>query len=158
MSEKENKFIGSEAAIPNPKLKVFSILIGTWTTLGKHPMFPETTFHGRVAFDWIEGGAFLIMRTEIDEPGIPSGLSIIGSDDNMPNCLMLYFDERGVSRKYEVQMTGNSWKWWRNTPNFSQRFTSTISNDGNAINGSGELSKDGATWEKDLELIYSRVK
>ena len=158
MSKRKNKQIGNEAVMPNPKLQAFSILIGTWTTIGSHPYFPKTTLHGRASFDWIEGGAFLIMRTEIDEPGIPSGLAIIGSDDNTPECFMLYFDERGVSRKIDVQITKNIWKWWRNTPNFSQRFIATISNDGNTINGSGELSRDGATWEKDLDLIYSRIK
>ena len=44
-------------------------------------------------------GAFLMMRSEIDEPGIPSGLAIIGNDDSRDEYSMHYFDERGVSRK-----------------------------------------------------------
>ena len=47
----------------------------------------------------------MIMRTEIDEPQIPSGLAIFGTDD-----------------------------------------------------GKGELSKDGTTWEGDLELTDRRVQ
>jgi hypothetical protein len=39
------------------------------------------------------------MRTEIEEPGIPSGLAIIGSDDQTEALTMLYFDERSVSRR-----------------------------------------------------------
>ena len=72
---------------------------------------------------------------------------------------MLYFDESGVSRKYEVSLHDNVWKWWRNSPDFSQRFTGTIVDDGNTIASTGELSKDnGSTWEKDLALTYRRAR
>jgi hypothetical protein len=71
---------------------------------------------------------------------------------------MLYFDERTVSRKYEVALHGNVLHWWRNAPGFSQRYTATVSEDGRTIVGKGELSKDGTTWEGDLELTYSRVQ
>src|SRR5262245_42093410 len=128
------------AAIPNPALEPFGVLVGTWRTVGTHPMIPGTTFHGRTMFQWIEGGAFLILHSEIDEPGIPSGIAIVGSDDAVGEYSMLYFDERGVSRKYQVSLRGNLWKWWRNAPGFSQRFTGTIQDDGRTIVGKGELS------------------
>jgi hypothetical protein len=146
-----------EAAIPNPALNPFVILIGSWNTVGTHPFFPDTTFHGRASFDWLEGGAFLIMHSEIDEPGIPSGVSIFGSDDSTGEYFMVYFDERGVSRKYEMSLKGNRWKWWRNTPEFSQRFAGTITDNGKTIIGKVEMSKDGSPWEKDLELTYTKI-
>lgn len=77
-----------------------------------------------------KGGAFLIMRSEIDEPGIPRGLAIIGSDDSRDEYSMRYFDERGVSRKYEIMRNDNVWKWWRNALDFSQHFTGTFIDDG----------------------------
>jgi hypothetical protein len=70
---------------------------------------------------------------------------------------MLYFDERGVSRRYEVSLEGNVWKWWRNAPGLSQRFTGVITADGRTIVSNGELSRDGARWEPDLALTYTRV-
>lgn len=100
--------------------------------------------------------AFLIMHSQIDEPGIPSGIAIFGSDDTTGECPMLYFDERGVSRRYEVSFRDDVWKWWRNAPGFSQRFTGTIAADGRTIVGRGELSRDGASWEPDLQLTYTR--
>ena len=97
------------------------------------------------------------MHSEIDEPQIPSGIAIFGTDDTTGECSMLYFDERGVSRRYEVSIKGNVWRWWRNAPGFSQRFVGTIAADGRTIDGRGELSRDGTKWEGDLQLIYTRT-
>jgi hypothetical protein len=149
--------IGREALIANPALRPFAVLLGEWRTVGTHPYFPDVTFHGRASFEWLEAGAFLIMRTETDEPQIPSGLAIFGTDDATGDCSMLYFDERKVSRKYEVALKDNVLRWWRTAPGFSQRYVATISGDGRTIVGKGELSKDGVTWEGDLELTYSRM-
>ena len=149
--------IGREALIPNPALKVFSFLIGTWNTVGSHPLLPNQVLRGRVSFEWIEGGAFLKVHSEMDGPDIPSGVAIIGSDDAAGEFFMLYFDERGVSRKQGVSIEGNVWKWWRDFPGFSQRYSSTLSADGQTMIGTGELSKDGTHWERDLDLTYTRT-
>jgi len=149
--------MANEASIPNPKLKPLSALIGKWKTVGTHPLLPGTTFHGHTTFEWLEGGAFLIMHSEIAEPGIPSGNAIFGSDDDTGEYFMLYFDERGVSRKYEVTLRDDTLKWWRNAPGFSQRFSGTFVDGGRTIVGKGELSKDGSLWEGDLELTYTRA-
>ena len=147
----------NEAAKPNPSLEPLNVLVGTWNTIGTHPLVPGTTFHGRTSFAWLEGGAFLIMHSQIDEPEIPSGIAVIGSDDATGELSMLYFDERGVSRRYEVSIRDNVWKWWRNAPGFSQRFTGTIAADAGTIASGGELSHDGERWEPDLALTYTRV-
>src|SRR5687767_9297813 len=83
-----------EASIPNPALEPFRVLVGNWETTGTHLLIPDTVLHGRTSFEWLEGGAFLVMRSEIDEPGVPSGIAIFGSDDASNEYFMLYFDER----------------------------------------------------------------
>ncbi|MBO0778472.1 MAG: hypothetical protein J2P37_06540 [Ktedonobacteraceae bacterium] len=152
------KKIGSEAFIPNPALASFKVLVGEWQTIGSHPYLPGITLHGRTTFDWLFGGAFLIMHSEIDDPNIPSGVAIFGSDDMAKNYFQLYFDERGVSRKYDVTMTGDQLKWWRDEPSFSQRVTIVIEDNGNKMESQGEMSREGAAWEKDLALTYVRVR
>ena len=147
----------NEAAKPNKALEPLGVLVGEWSTTGTHPQIPNKTFHGRTSFAWIEGGAFLVMHSQIDEPEIPSAIAVFGTDDKTGDCSMLYFDERGVSRRYEVSIADNVWKWWRNAPGFSQRFTGTISPDRRTIVGGGELSKDGVNWEGDLALTYTRI-
>lgn len=152
------KVIGQEALKPNPALEAWRVLVGEWETVGSHGLLPGVTLHGRARFEWIEGGAFLLMRTEIDEPQIPSGIAIFGSDDSTREFFMIYFDERGVSRKYDASFEDNVLKWWRSGPEFSQTYTVTVADGGKRMIGKGELSKDGSTWEKDLDLTYTRVR
>lgn len=97
------------------------------------------------------------MRSGIDDPRFPGAIAIIGSDDAEGEYYMLTFDERGVSRKYEVTLHDNTWKWWRNAPGFLQRYEGLIGDGGNTIMTKGELSKDGLSWERDLDLTYKRV-
>lgn len=91
--------IGSAALAPNPALKPFEFLIGDWRTRGTHPMVPGKELLGRTSFAWHEGSAFfLIMRSEVHEPDFPDSVAIIGSDDTSGRFVMIYIDERGVSR------------------------------------------------------------
>jgi hypothetical protein len=150
--------LASEAMIPNPRLASFKSLIGVWTTVGRHSMMPAITLHGLTAFEWCEGGAFVRIRSEIEEPGIPSGIALIGSDDGTEALTMLYFDERAVTRRYEVAMEGAVLRWWRTAPGFSQRFVLTVAPEGETLRGVSSLSKDDVTWDQDLELSYTRVK
>ena len=150
--------VGNKALVPNPALRSFEALVGEWHTTGTHPQVPGTIFHGRTSFAWHEGGAFLIMRSEIDEPEIPSGVAVFGSDDATGRYFMLYFDERGVSRKYDVTMTGNVLTWRREDPSFSQRATITIAEGGTRMIMKGEMSRDGGAWEDDLSLTYVQAR
>ena len=125
---------------------------------GSHPYLPGITLHGRTTCEWLEGGAFLIMHSEIDHPNFPSGIGIFGSDDAAKTYFLLTFDSRGVSRKYDVTMTGNQLKWWRAEPSFSQRVTMTIEDNGNKVETQGEMSREGAAWEEDLAQTYVRVR
>ena len=150
--------IAREALIPNPGLKAFESLIGTWETVGHHPMLPGKTLHGRTTFEWHEGGAFVLMRTETDEPDIPSGIAIFGNDDGAKTLTMLYFDERKVARRYEAELQGDMLRWWRTTPEFSQRYTISINHEADTMQGAGEMSKDGGPWGPDLGMSYTRMK
>ena len=147
-----------KASVPNPALESFRVLIGNWNTTGTHGLVPDTVLHGRTSFEWLENGAFLMMRSEIDDPRFPSAIAMIGSDDSEQEYYMLTFDERGVSRKHEMTLQDNLWKWWRNAPGFFQRYEGMIVDGGNTIIGKGEVSKDGVSWEQDLDLTYTRVE
>lgn len=144
--------------LPNPALRPLATLIGDWTTTGSHPLAPDTTLHGRSSFRWLEGGAFLIWHSQIDHKDFPAGTAIFGSDDATGECFILYYDERKVSRKYNVSLEGSVLTWWRDAPGFSQKYTWTFADGGDTIIGKGQLCKDGTTWEDDLDLNFTRVK
>ena len=148
----------SEQQPPQPtrSLKPFDVLIGEWTMVGSHPQLPSA-LHGHSTFEWLRDGALLTWHFNWDAgQGIPNAYSIIGHDDAVEPCSMLYTDERGVARIYQMSLADGVWKQWRNAPEFSQRMTGTFSDDGNTIICEGELSRDGATWEPDLRVTYTR--
>jgi len=142
----------------NPRLQSLAVLIGEWTTVGTHPLFPGKTFHGRASFEWLESGAFLLYHSHTDEPEIPDGVSILGTDDATPDTgTMLYFDVRNVSREYRWTFSDNEWTWSRDEPGFSQRMVLTVGDDGKSIEAKGQMSRNGQQWERDLQLMYARV-
>ena len=96
-----------KASIPNPALAPLGALIGQWTTAGAHPHLPGVTLRGRAECERIAGGAFIAMRTEVDHPEIPAGIAVFGTDGTAEETFMLYFDERTVSRKFDVNLRDN---------------------------------------------------
>ena len=142
----------------NPVLKPFIILAGDWKTVGHHRLMPGTTLHGITSFSWLEGSAFLIMHTQMDEPEVPDSVSVIGSDDATGRLFMLYIDVRGVSRKFEVRFTGNVLEMWRDFPGFAQRCKCVLKDGGESMEGIWELCEDGVNWVRDMELRYTKVE
>ena len=142
---------------PNPELKNLEVVVGEWDLQGAHPLIP-TPIRGRASFEWLEGGDFLAWRTNYEQPGPPSALAVIGRDDSTATYSVLYYDQRGVSRIYEITIEDNVWKMRRDAPGFQQRMTFTISDDRNTITVHGELSEDGSHWKQDLDLSYTRTR
>lgn len=143
---------------PNPALQPFAKLIGTWSIEGHHPYVTDKTLIGQVTFEWIYGGAFLVVRSEIhNDPRFPNGIEIFGSDDTTKEFFMLHFDERDVSRKYDVAVEGSTIRWWRDSAEFSQHFELTIADNGNTMVSKGKMRQGTGEWESDLELRYTRI-
>lgn len=151
---------------PNSFLDQLDALVGKWEmgiSVGG-----QTLSGGRAMFDWIEEGAFLVYRAEAgDTSGMPSEMvansplptvSVIGLDDSSEQFTMLYADARSVFRVYQMSLSDGVWKLWRDAPGFSQRFTGTVSDDGDTITGYWEKSEDDTKWEHDFNLTYTRVE
>jgi hypothetical protein len=79
LAMERTRSVGGAAHRANMALTPFEFLIGEWRTTGTHRMVPGKALSGRTSFSWHKGGAFLVMRTEVDEPGFPDGVAI-GSD------------------------------------------------------------------------------
>ena len=134
-----------------PALENLGRLVGQWQVELAFPADPSNKMVAQVAFDWLEDGAFVIEH-------FASSAWIIGPDDSNETYTVLYHDERGVSRVYQMSLSGAVWKVWRNSPGFSRRFEGKLSADGNTITARWEKSFDGSTWEHDFDLMYLKVR
>ena len=145
----------------NPLLERLGVLAGEWDVEISSMSFqpdPSAVAHGRSSFEWLEGGAFMIERSEPSNPDFPRGMVIMGPDDAAGTYCALHFDSRGVSRIYQMSLGDGTWKKWRDFPGFSQRFIGVFSEDGKTIHARWEKSSDGSKWEHDFDLTYTRVK
>jgi len=131
-------------------------LVGEWSMEVAVPPGPPIEVRGRMVFEWLSEGSFLIQRWNVEHDEAPDGISIIGPEAPDGAYRQHYFDSRGVSRVYEMSLRDGVWKLWRESPGFSQRFTATLG-DG-AITGFWEKSSDGETWERDFDITYTKVE
>ncbi len=152
-----NQHSSASEPYPNSALKDLDLLVGEWTMIGTHPAFPSRV-NGHSSFKWLEQGSLLVWHINWERPRPPSGIGVIGHDDSEESYILLYSDERGVARIYQMRLEDRVWKMLRESPGFSQRMTGTFSDDGSTITNHGELSRDGSNWEPDLDVIYTKIK
>ena len=145
---------------PNPSLQALEILVGDWDMeLSNASFLPSSSdiVKGQVSFAWLEDGAFIMMYMGNKPPGTPDAIWLIGRDESASNYTVLYYDTRKVSREYKMSFSDGTWKMWRNSPDFSQRFEGKFNEDGNIITAYWEKSSDGSTWEHDFDVTYTRI-
>jgi len=155
----------------DPSGKLLAALVGKWDTEGTHPALPGVTVRGSVTVEWLEGERFLIHRARVDHPDFPDSLSIIGFTDQdrvaegqgevsaseaTGPLTLHYYDSRGVFRAYQSSIDRQAWRFWREVPGFSQRFTGTFAEGGDVIVGVTQLRRDDVNWKDDLRITYRR--
>jgi hypothetical protein len=143
----------------NPALADLAPLLGSWRMELYNAAFlpdADARLTGSVVVDWVEGGAAVVIR-QGDSENPPSAVWIVGRDESEAQYRVLYADDRGVSRVYQMSLADGSWRLWRDHPRFSQRFQAAIEPDGRRIAGRWEKSVDaGASWEHDFNVDYLR--
>ena len=132
-------------------LQAFDVLIGTWATEATHPLVDEVV-PGSVAFEWLEGGHFLIQRSRNDHGLFPDAIGVIGAPEAGDGLVMEYFDSRGVRRTYGVSLDEGVLRMWRNHPGFDQRFSATLEPD--TFEGQWQVAETPGGWQDDLKVIY----
>jgi hypothetical protein len=139
----------------NPALKHLALFVGDWDMALSNASFlpdPKTVVHGRVVFEWVEDGAFPVMRQG------KQATWLIGRDEGAKGYIVFYFDDRGVSRIYQMSLKDKVWKMWRDSPKFSQRYEARFSRDKKTIAAFWEKSFDGKKWEHDFDMRYTKLR
>ncbi|MCC6981879.1 MAG: DUF1579 family protein [Bauldia sp.] len=142
----------------NPMLARLNVLVGDWDVEARVLRDPSSSpQRGRTSFRWIVDGAFLLQRSETPNSLFPTATAVIGPDADAGTFAMLYFDSRGVSRIYEMDLTDRQWRLWREDPDFAQRFTGEISPDGTRIDATWELAEEPDDWQPDIAMTYLKI-
>jgi hypothetical protein len=139
-------------------LEELEVLVGKWTMTATPPGGEPWPGEAETTFEWLEGNQLLLERSTVEMPEAPDGVCVIGCDAAKGTYYQLYSDDRGVCRVYEMTIGDGRWTLLREgAAPFDQRFTATISDDGNTIEGRWEAKKTGEDWEVDFDLVYTRV-
>jgi len=131
MSESDNTQTKQQSASPNPDLKNLDKLVGTWEVSGGA--------EGKIKFEWMEGGFFLVQHVELLHSGHKiRGMEIIGHElkfgeepsAEIKTRFYSYLD--GMTLDYVYEMDGNNLTIWggeKGSPSFMK----------------GKISEDGST-------------
>ncbi len=133
-------------------LAPFDALVGTWTTEATHPMLEGVVVPGRITFEWLEGGKFLIQRSRNEHEQFPDSISVIGAAED--GLVKEYFDSRGVRRTYGISLEAGVLREWGEFPEFAQRYAATLAPD--AFEGLWQMARTPGDWRDDLKVTYRR--
>jgi len=140
----------------NEALEQLDVLTGDWKMTMTGAWFLdslETEHDGSATIGWL-GDAFIEVRATF---GMDQGdwHWVIGRSDPQERFVLLYHDERGVCRVFDMSFADGEWTLVREDPDFHQRFIANVEAD--RIVGRWEASEDfGTTWRKDFDLIFER--
>src|SRR3954471_15194036 len=136
-----------------PILEPFDVLTGTWDTEATHPRF-DAVVPGSVTYEWLEGGRFLIQRSQNDHELFPDAIGVIGAPETGEGLVMEYFDSRGVRRTYRVSLEDGVLRIWRDHQGFEQRAEATLAPD--SFTAQWQLARTPGGWKDDLKATYRR--
>jgi hypothetical protein len=137
--------------------RVAGIFLGDWTMTITNQWWldiPSTVVTGSATCRWLDD-SFLMLQARID--GTPAWDFVFGRSDACERFVVLYHDERGVDRLFDLTLDGDSWMMSRADPDFHQRLVGRV--EGDRMVGQADASDDqGTTWRKDFDLIFERPR
>ena len=132
-------------------------MLGRWKVTLTNAWFLDegTIQHGEAVFEW-QDDAFIVMRGDLE--GERTWNFVFGHSDAGEHYTALYHDPRGTCRVFDFTFDGTTWELMRRDPDFHQRWTGVVSDDGNRMDTHPDASEDeGKTWRKDFDLAFERI-
>jgi hypothetical protein len=137
---------------PSPDLKSLGErLVGTWKVSGGA--------QGRVAFEWMEGGFFLIQRVELEQHGQKiTGLEIIGHErpfgaEPSEEIKSRFYSNTGDTLDYVYELEGDALKIWAGEKGSPAYYEGTFGERGDTLSGAWVYPGGGG-----YEATSTRVK
>lgn len=118
---------------PSPDLKGLDRLVGAWEVSGGA--------QGKVTFEWMEGGYFLIQHVDLEQYGQKiKGMEIIGherpfGEEPSEDIKSRFYDNMGDTLDYVYELEGDTLTIWGGYKGSPAYFKGTFSDDGNTMSG-----------------------
>jgi hypothetical protein len=137
-----------EAREPSPALRKLDRLVGTWELSGD--------VGGRVTYEWMEGGFFLIQHVDLGEEA--KGMEFIGHErplgqEPSANVKSRFYGSTGDTLDYVYELEGDTLTIWFGKRGSPAYYEGTFSDDGNVLTGAWHYPGGGG-----YEAISTRVR
>jgi hypothetical protein len=145
MADSNNNLAGKIPDQPYSGLKTLEPLLGSWKASGGF-------IEGRVTFEWLEGGYFLVQKVDLKH-GDKSikGIEYIGFDEATQTLRSHYMDNHGSNFTYTWEVDDKTIQTWFGDKTSDNLFKGTFSDDGQSYSGQWEWPGGG------YEAIMNRI-
>ncbi len=134
---------GRQTVAPNPALAHLAPLVGTWEVSGP-------TISGRITYEWMEGGFFLMQHLDLDHDGRPiKGIEVIGrlhtlgDEPSKEIWSRVYSALDGLTLDYVYELVGDTLTIWGGFVGSPARYMGTFSDDRTTCVGAWEWPGGG---------------
>jgi hypothetical protein len=108
-------------------------LVGTWEIAGGA--------RGRVVYEWMEGGFFLVQHVDLEQHGQKiKGIEIIGHEQKFgaepsEEIKSRFYDNTGNTLDYVYELAGDTLTIWAGEKDSPAYYKGKLSDDGSTLNG-----------------------
>lgn len=138
-----------QAPEPNSALGDLEVMVGTWDLKGRESG-PDGEIHGRVTFEWMEGGFYLVQHVDLDHIGNRiKGVEYIGYDESNEVLKSYFFGNTGpgpfggVALEYVWEVGDDTLTIWGGFVGSPAAFKGRFGDNGNTITGRWEWPGGG---------------
>jgi hypothetical protein len=134
---------------PSPDLRSLDRLVGTWELSGDA--------RGKVFYEWMEGGFFLVQRVDLEQYGQRiKGIEIIGHErqfgaEPSEEIKSRFYDNMGNTLDYVYELEGDTLTIWGGERGSPAYYRGTFGGDGDTLSGAWHYHGGG------YEAISTRV-
>jgi hypothetical protein len=149
-----------------PGLEGLEPFVGKWHTEGRQhegPLGPASPFVAVETFEWLDGGHFLIHRLEGSFGKQPAACFEVFGKDEQGSLFAKTFYNDGNQNDWQLTLEQHALvlngTWSKGSgPSYQVRYTAKVIEQGNALEGRWEESRDGQEWRTFLEARATKAQ